>query len=89
MSFKFDFLVKVYKYFKIYTHQIKTVTLFKRQGNKRIIICMDGVISHGGLVDRFKGVMSFYEISKILNYDFYIHYNPSLKDCFQNRLLHN
>jgi hypothetical protein len=40
---------------------------------------MDGSISHGGLVDRFKGIVSFYEISKILNYDFYIQFTAPFK----------
>ncbi len=74
MRLKLNLIKRVYKYLLIYTCHLKKVTLFKRQGNKRIIICMDGIISHGGLVDRFKGIVSFYEVSKILNYDFYIQF---------------
>jgi hypothetical protein len=79
MRFKFTFIKQVYKYVLIYTYHLKKITLFKRQGNKRIIICMDGIMSHGGLVDRLKGIMSFYEIAKILNYDFYIQFNSPFK----------
>lgn len=39
---------------------------------KRIIICFDGLFSHGGLVDRLKGIISFYEVAKSLDCDFYI-----------------
>lgn len=42
---------------------------------RKIIICFDGLFSHGGLVDRLKGIVSFYEAAKILDYDFYIHFN--------------
>jgi hypothetical protein len=74
MRLKLSLIKRVYKYWLIYSYHLNSVTLFKRQGNKRIIICMNGIISHGGLVDRFKGIVSFYEISRILNYDFYIQF---------------
>lgn len=38
----------------------------------KIIICFDGRISHGGLVDRLKGIISFYQIAKMLDYEFKI-----------------
>jgi hypothetical protein len=41
----------------------------------RIIFCCDGLFSHGGLLDRIKGIVSFYEVAKILDYDFYIYFN--------------
>jgi hypothetical protein len=47
----------------------------KQIGKKRIIICFNGQVSHGGLVDRLKGIISFYEIAKILGYDFFIQFN--------------
>ena len=28
---------------------------------------VDGKVAHGGLVDRFKGMVTFYHIAKILN----------------------
>jgi len=50
---------------------------FKKTPTKKIIICFDGLFPHGGFVDRLKGIVSFYEISKILNYEFYIQFdNP-------------
>jgi hypothetical protein len=48
----------------------------------RIIMCFDGLFSHGGLVDRLKAIVSFYEVAKILEYDFYIQFNHPF------RLLH-
>lgn len=47
----------------------------KRFNKKRIIICFNGQIPHGGLVDRLKGIISFYEIAKVLDYDFFIQFN--------------
>lgn len=41
----------------------------------RIIFCCDGLFSHGGLLDRMKGIISFYEVSKQLGYDFYIYFS--------------
>lgn len=46
---------------------------------KRIIICFDGLFSHGGLVDRLKGIISFYEIAKRQDYDFYIYFTHPFK----------
>jgi hypothetical protein len=45
------------------------------QDKKRIIICFDGLFPHGGIVDRLKGIISFYEVAKKLDYDFYIYFN--------------
>ena len=58
-------------------------TSTKRFERKRIIICFNGQIPHGGLVDRLKGIVSFYEIAKVLDYDFFIQFNnPFLLDTF-------
>ena len=55
----------------------------RRFDRKRIIMCFNGQISHGGLVDRLKGIVSFYEISKVLGYDFFIQFNnPFTLDAF-------
>ncbi len=54
-----------------------------RYQKKRIIVCFNGVLPHGGLVDRLKGIVSFYEIAKYLNYDFYIQFDdPFNLDIF-------
>jgi hypothetical protein len=42
---------------------------------KEIIICFNSNVSHGGLVDRLKGIISFYEISRKLDYDFKMYFN--------------
>ncbi|WP_299251665.1 hypothetical protein [uncultured Lacinutrix sp.] len=47
----------------------------KRFDKKRIIICFNGQIPHGGLVDRLKGIVSFYEVAKVLDYNFFIQFN--------------
>ncbi len=39
------------------------------------MFCCDGLVSHGGLVDRFKGIITTYEIAKQLGYDFKILFN--------------
>lgn len=55
----------------------------KRYAKKRIIICFNGQIPHGGLVDRLKGIVSFYEIAKLLDYNFFIQFNnPFNLDAF-------
>lgn len=47
----------------------------------RIVFFCDGLFSHGGLLDRIKGIVSFYEVSKILDYDFYIFFNHPFELC--------
>ncbi len=41
---------------------------------KEIIILFDGNVSHGGLVDRIKGILTFYNIAKIENASFLIYF---------------
>ncbi|MEZ4858019.1 MAG: hypothetical protein R2781_04350 [Flavobacteriaceae bacterium] len=49
----------------------------KKSPHKKIIICFDGLFPHGGFVDRLKGIVSLYEVSKLLGYEFYIQFdNP-------------
>ncbi|KIA85240.1 hypothetical protein [Flavobacterium sp. AED] len=50
----------------------RKINFFSDKDKGRIVICFDGLFSHGGLVDRLKGIISFYEIAKSLDYDFYI-----------------
>ncbi|WP_066219219.1 hypothetical protein [Formosa haliotis] len=63
-----------YKWFLIWIYYLNRVS-FKKESKGEIIICFDGIFSHGGLVDRFKGIISFYEIAKRLDYNFFIHFN--------------
>ena len=65
-------LGRILKKIKIYTHYFKKITFKSSSKTKKIIICFDGLFPHGGLVDRLKGIISFYEISKQLKYEFYI-----------------
>lgn len=55
----------------------------RKKERKEIIICFDGIFSHGGLVDRLKGIISFYQIAKELDYDFKIRFDhPFALDVF-------
>lgn len=67
-------LSKTFSVLKIYFHLLKSIH-FRKSNHTTIIICFDGVVSHGGLLDRLKGVISFYEVAKKRNVDFKIHFN--------------
>ena len=47
---------------------------FKNVPKKQVIICFDGFSQHGGLVDRLKGIISFYEASKLTGFEFKIYH---------------
>lgn len=68
------FLSRTISLLKIYLHLLKAIH-FSKSNRTTIIICFDGVVSHGGLLDRLKGVISFYEVAKKRNVDFKIHFN--------------
>lgn len=51
------------------------ITFSKTGEVKTIIICFDGIFSHGGFVDRIKGIISFYEVAKQLNCNFKIRFD--------------
>jgi hypothetical protein len=68
-------LGRIYNLLKIYYALIFSLEIFKSKNNKTIILCFDGHVHHGGLLDRIKGIISFYEVSKQLNYDFKIYFN--------------
>lgn len=57
------------------THYSKYLSLKPSNKQKQIIVCFDGAVEHGGFVDRLKGILSFYQISKKLNYNFFILFN--------------
>ena len=69
-----QFLSSTFSLLKIYFHLLKSIH-FSKSNRTTIIICFDGAVSHGGLLDRLKGVISFYEVAKIKNIDFKIHFN--------------
>ncbi|WP_329805020.1 O-fucosyltransferase family protein [Flavobacterium facile] len=69
-----QFLSSTFSLLKIYFHLLRSIH-FSKSNRSTIIICFDGVVSHGGLLDRLKGVISFYEVAKIKNVDFKIHFN--------------
>ncbi len=51
------------------------ISFSKRNKVKEIIIVFDGKFQHGGLVDRLKGVVSFYQIAKRIDANFKIYFN--------------
>jgi hypothetical protein len=58
----------------IIINHLKNLSIVKGKKKQILIIC-DGIISHGGLVDRLKGIISFYQIAKLTDFDFKIHFN--------------
>ncbi|MGB6269798.1 MAG: hypothetical protein WBF67_12400 [Olleya sp.] len=66
-----QFLSKQQKESIIFFHYLKHFS-FKKPEQKQIVVCFDGLFTHGGLVDRLKGIVSFYQIAKVLDYDFKI-----------------
>jgi len=66
---------KSFRDFKVLKHHIKQLSFGSKPKKKQIIICFNGVVPHGGLVDRLKGIISFFDIAKQLDYDFYIQFN--------------
>ena len=63
------------RYLKLLKHHLKQLSFSDNLNKKRIIICFNGVVPHGGLVDRLKGVISFYDVATTLDYEFYIQFN--------------
>ncbi len=59
------------KTMKLVLHYAKYFS-FKQPKTKQIIVCFDGLVPHGGLVDRLKGIVSCYQIANELGYDFKI-----------------
>ncbi|RAJ16997.1 hypothetical protein [Olleya aquimaris] len=73
MTFKklMQFLSKKKKKQMLFFHYLKYFSL-KQPKHKQIVICFDGLFTHGGWVDRLKGIVSFYQIAQELGYDFKI-----------------
>ena len=67
-------LSRIVSLLKIYFHLLQSIC-FSKTNQTTIIICFDGVVSHGGLLDRLKGAISFYEVVKHKNVEFKIHFN--------------
>ncbi len=63
--------IKLIKLVFIY---LKNSSFSNSNSKKEIIIIFDGNISHGGLVDRLKGIISFYELAKQCGADFKIYF---------------
>lgn len=72
----------IIKYLKWVIHYFKYLS-FSKPEKQQIIICFDGVFFHGGLVDRLKGIISYYQVAVKLGYDFKIlFYDPFDLDQF-------
>lgn len=65
---------RIISYLKIYKQLLKSFSVSQSE-HTTIIVCFDGAVSHGGLLDRLKGVISFYEVAKIKQVDFKIYFN--------------
>lgn len=63
----------MYKYIVLFLIYLPHLTL-KKKHKKEIIIVFDGNFGHGGLVDRLKGIVSFYAIAKEIDADFKIYF---------------
>lgn len=70
------FLSKTFKLLKFYFLYFNKLTFRKTvNSDKRVIIIVfDGNFPHGGLVDRMKGIISFYQTSKELDATFKIYF---------------
>lgn len=69
-----QFLSRIVSLLKIYFHLLQSIR-FSKSKKTTIIVCFDGVVSHGGLLDRLKGALSFYEVAKHKNVEFKICFN--------------
>lgn len=69
-----NFLSRTFSLLKIYLYLLQSVS-FNKPNRTTIVICFDGVVSHGGLLDRLKGIISFYEMAQLSNVDFKIYFN--------------
>ena len=65
------YLGRKLKIIKLVLHYTKYFS-FKQPKTKQIVVCFDGLVPHGGLVDRLKGIISLYQIANALGYDFKI-----------------
>lgn len=68
-------IAKCYKKLILIRYYSKRLSFSNSNEKQKIVICFDGNFPHGGLVDRIKGIISFYEISKILNCEFKVFFN--------------
>lgn len=58
----------------LHLHHKKNISFKPVADKKQIIICFDGFSKHGGLVDRLKAIVSFYETAKLTGYEFKIYH---------------
>ena len=59
---------------KLLLHYCNKTSFSSLSEPKQIIIVFDGQFQHGGLVDRLKGIISFYQIAKETKADFKIYF---------------
>ncbi|MES2812685.1 MAG: hypothetical protein V4670_09465 [Bacteroidota bacterium] len=59
---------------KLLLYYCNKISFSNQPKKKQIVIVFDGKIQHGGLVDRLKGIVSFYQIAKEVNADFKIYF---------------
>lgn len=69
-----SYIGRILKKVKLFFYHLPNFSFENKIEKGRIVVCFDGFVAHGGLVDRLKGIISFYEIAKKLEYDFFIYF---------------
>lgn len=67
----------LYKRFRLYLFYFNKLNLNKRRKSitkGSIVYMVDGLVHHGGLADRLKGIISLYALAKYLEIDFFIYF---------------
>lgn len=74
-------------FFKAINPFYNKVRFSLRNNKKRIIYTADGSINHGGIIDRMKGILTTFYLSKKNNFRFYIFQNSPIKysDVWDNK----
>lgn len=69
-----SFLRNPIRSFLLFFYHIKNISFLESTQKKQLIICFDGFSQHGGLVDRLKGIISFYETANLTGFEFKIYH---------------
>lgn len=77
-------LARLQKKVRIWTHLMKKPRFTKPEG-RALVFCCNGVVPHGGWIDRLKGILSCYELALQEQLDFRIVYTSpvALTDFFE------
>lgn len=76
--------ILLYIYFKIIRDALNpfckniSFCFFRNENKKALIYMSNGYINHGGIVDRTKGILTTFYLSKITNFNFKIYYTSPI-----------